>query len=85
MKIVAHLMSDYRLRRANRAPDPVRNLSAEELHFLRCLISGLSQTAIAYELGILEAHALQVRETLMAKLGARCTADAVREGIDVTP
>ena len=67
--------------------DPTRKgsladiLTEDEYEVLTCLVAGESQRTISLRLGKGEAHALAVRESLMKKLGAKCTADAVREGI----
>ena len=56
-------------------------LSAAELEFLRELVAGESQAKIAFRLKLAEPESLAVRRSLMHKLGATCTADAVRVGI----
>lgn len=59
----------------------LNEFTEEELEVLTCLVAGESQQTIALRLGTCEGRALEIRETLMRKLGATCTADAVREGI----
>lgn len=59
----------------------IQTLSILEREFLRDLVAGNSQGIIASRLNLMEAEALGVRQTLMRKLGATCTADAVRIGI----
>ena len=66
---------------AQKARSLVDLLTSDELEALRCMIAGESQKVIAFRLGMNEAAALAVRQSLMDKLGASCTADAVREGI----
>lgn len=56
-------------------------LTADEREVLTCLVAGESQRTIAVRLSMQEAEAWAVRKSLMEKLGASCTADAVREGI----
>ena len=63
----------------------VERRSAIEVEFLRRLVAGESQASIASLLSLGEAEALQVRRTLMEKLGASSTADLVREGIRARP
>lgn len=64
-----------------RGPEVVASLSGTELEFLRGLVVGQSQSAIAADLNLEEIEASSVKQSLMRKLGANCTADAVREGI----
>ena len=64
-----------------RKPSLTDLLTEDEYDVLTCLVAGESQRTITFRLGKGEAHALAVRESLMKKLGARCTADTVREGI----
>jgi two-component system, LuxR family, response regulator FixJ len=59
----------------------VDHLTVQEREVLTCLVAGESQKTIALRLGIDEDGARLVRKSLMHKLGAACTADAVREGI----
>ena len=64
-----------------RGREVVASLSGIEREFLRRLVEGQSQSAIAAHLKLDEAEACSVKQSLMRKLGAGCTADAVREGI----
>lgn len=63
------------------AEEVVEVLSVVELEFLRNLVAGEGQAFIAAHLELPEAEALAVRLSLMSKLNATCTADAVRVGI----
>ena len=64
-----------------RARALVDRLTEDELEVLTCLVAGEAQRTIALRLGKDEADALEIRKSLMRKLGASCTADAVREGL----
>ena len=64
-----------------RKPSIADLLTEDEYDVLTCLVAGESQRTIAFRLGKGEAYALAARASLMKKLGASCTADAVREGI----
>lgn len=64
-----------------RGQEVVASLSGIELEFLRGLVAGKSQSAIAAHLRLEETEASSVKQSVMRKLGANCTADAVREGI----
>ena len=64
-----------------RGQEVVASLSGLELEFLRGLVAGHSQSAIAAHLKLEETEAISVKQSLMGKLGANCTADGVREGI----
>lgn len=59
----------------------IRTLSQQELEFLRGIVAGEAQRAIASRLNISEAEAGAIMQSLMRKLGAKVTADAVRVGI----
>lgn len=63
------------------AREAIKRLSAEEVEFLRLIVAGESMTTIAAQLGLSAGQAAAARRSLMEKLGAGCTADAVREGI----
>lgn len=56
-------------------------LTEDEYETLRCLMVGESLRTIAVRLATDEQGALTIKRSLLLKLGARCTADAVREGI----
>lgn len=56
-------------------------LTKDEYEVLTCLVAGESLRTIALRVSKDEQAALAIRQALLAKLGARCTADAVREGI----
>lgn len=64
-----------------RARALAEGLSASELEFLRGIVAGESQSAIAQRLEVDGAGALTLKQSLMRKLGAEFTADAVRIGI----
>jgi FixJ family two-component response regulator len=64
-----------------RARSLIELLAQDEREVLTCLVVGESQQTIAPRLGKDEERALEIRESLMRKLGATCAADAVREGI----
>lgn len=56
-------------------------LTDDEYEVLRCLVAGESMRTIAVRLSVDEKSAFALKKSLIAKLGGRCTADAVREGI----
>lgn len=59
----------------------IGRLRVDEFECLRLIVSGQSLTGIAAQLRLTTAQALAVKQSMMANLGANCTADAVREGI----
>lgn len=60
----------------------LESLSAVEVECLRGVVAGGSPANIASRLNLGGAKADAVKNSLMRKLGAKCTADAVREGIN---
>ena len=59
----------------------VGGLSVRELQILRCVVSGMSNRGIAAAKGISLAEVEDFRISMMGKLLARTTADAVRIGL----
>ena len=59
----------------------VATLDATELQVLHCLVRGMSVRQTATMAGLDAEHIERVRATMMQKLSARTTADAVRNGI----
>jgi FixJ family two-component response regulator len=59
----------------------IGTLSQQELEFLRGIVAGEAQRAIAFRLDLNGAEAGAMKKSLMRKLKAGVTADAVRVGI----
>jgi FixJ family two-component response regulator len=59
----------------------IRSLSLTELQMLRGMVAGESLSAIAFRLALDGPEAQKHRDSMMQKLGATSTADAVRIGI----
>ena len=68
-------------RKALESRSLVQRLSPIELEVLRRIIAGEALATIAIHLKLGEGEARQHRESMMLKLGAKDTADAVRIGI----
>jgi FixJ family two-component response regulator len=64
-----------------RAPYLVASLKPLEREFLRGIVAGQSVAAIAAQLHLDRSDAESLRQSLMDRLGASCTADMVRAGI----
>lgn len=69
------------IERQEAARAAIGGLSVEQVACLRLIVAGESMATIAARLRLTPAQAHAAKHSVLAHLGARCTADAVREGI----